>query len=92
MLYAAVFGTRYLDLFWVSPGLSLWNFILKNFHIFSSIYIILIMLRVFPRTREREKAWKLGGICFGAALVAAPFVSLIFRKGDTSFMEVDHAS
>ena len=95
ILYAAVFCTRYLDLFWVSPGLSVWNFILKNFHIFSSIYIIIIMLRVFPRTREREKAWKLGGICFGAALVAAPIVSLMFsiiRKVDISFIEVVHAS
>ena len=95
ILYAAVFCTRYLDLFWVSPGLSKWNFILKNFHIFSSIYIILVMLRGFPRTREREKAWKMGGICFGASLVAAPFVSLIFnmiRKVDTTFIEVHHVS
>ena len=50
------------------------------------------MLRLFPRTREREKAWKLGGICFGAALVAAPFVTLIFRRRGTGFMEVNHAS
>ena len=46
------------------------------------------MLRVFPRTREREKSWKLGGICFGGALVGAPFVSLIFRRKDTDLMEV----
>ena len=88
MLYAAVFCTRYLDLFWVSPASSVWNFILKNFYIFSSLYIITVMLRVFPRTREREKAWKFGGVSLGGAMVAAPFVSLIFRRGDTSFMEV----
>ena len=88
MLYAAVFCTRYLDLFWVSPKSQKWNFVLKNFYIFSSIYIILVMLRVFPRTREREKAWRLGGICLGGALVAAPLVSLIFRGTDINLMEV----
>ena len=63
------------------------NFLLKIFYMLSSLYIIMVMLRVFPRTREREKAWKFGGISFGGATVAAPFVSLIFRRGDTSFME-----
>lgn len=88
VLYAIVFCTRYLDLFWESPAASIWNFGLKNFYIFSSIYIVLIMLRLFPRTREREQSWKLGGICAAGALVGAPLVSLIFRRPELSFTEV----
>ena len=43
------------------------------------------MTRVYARTREREKAWKLGGYSFGASLMVAPLVSLIFNgvKGST---------
>jgi ER lumen protein retaining receptor len=37
------------------------------------------MTRVYARTREREKAWKLGGYAFGGSLVAAPLVSMIFN-------------
>ena len=53
------------------------------------MYIIVLMTRVYARTREREKAWKLGGYSFGASLVAAPLVSLIFDgwKGST-FVEM----
>ena len=88
-LYAVVFCSRYLDLFWVKPTANLWNFVLKNFYIFSSLYIIFIMMRLYARTREREKAWKLGALCFGGALLAAPLVTLIFRKwADTTFLEV----
>ncbi|MCJ1389957.1 hypothetical protein MMC18_002815 [Xylographa bjoerkii] len=91
-LYAAVFCTRYLDLFWVPPGGSLsrtWNFTLKNFYILSSLYIIFLMMRMYARTREREKAWKFGGACLLGSIIAAPFVMMIFeRKGHWSFMEV----
>ncbi|EXJ87232.1 hypothetical protein A1O3_04191 [Capronia epimyces CBS 606.96] len=89
ILYIAVFCTRYLDLFWVRPSLSWWNFILKNFYIWSSIYIIVLMTRVYARTREREKAWKWGAYAAGASLVAAPLVSLIFNGWRaTTFVEV----
>lgn len=37
------------------------------------------MLRVYARTRERERAWKLAGYSFGASLIVAPVVSLIFN-------------
>jgi ER lumen protein retaining receptor len=88
-LYAVVFCSRYVDLFWTMPTTNLWNFVLKNFYIFSSLYIIFVMMRLYARTREREKAWKLGSICFGGALVAAPLVTLIFRKwAGTTFLEV----
>ncbi|KAL6253105.1 hypothetical protein RBB50_000826 [Rhinocladiella similis] len=79
ILYIAVFCTRYLDLFWVSPTVSWWNFVLKNFYIWSSIYIIVLMTRVYARTREQEKAWKWGAYAAGASLITAPLISLIFN-------------
>jgi len=88
-LYVAVFCTRYLDLFWVSPRKHIWNFVLKNFYILSSLYIILLMMRMYARTREREKAWKFGAACIAGSLVAAPFVMMIFKdKDDWGFVEV----
>lgn len=89
VLYATVFCTRYLDLFWTNPAKDEWNFVLKIFYILSSFYIIFLMTRVYARTREREKAWKLGAICLGGAIVAAPFVTLINVKWErTTFPEV----
>lgn len=86
IFYAAVFFTRYLDLF---PIYGLWNFTLKLFYMASSVYIIFVMLRVYARTREREKAWKLGGFCLGVSVIGAPLVMLIFRrKTEWGFSEV----
>lgn len=85
-LYAAVFCTRYLDLFYTVVNKStLWNFVLKIFYILSSFYIVFLMMRVYARTREREKSWKLGAICLGGAVGAAPFVTFFARgwKGTT---------
>jgi len=76
-LYCLVFVTRYLDLFDIN---SKWNFVLKVFYILSSIYILFLMLRVYARTREREKAWKLGAWCLGGSAVLAPIVMMIFRR------------
>ncbi|KAL9116912.1 MAG: hypothetical protein Q9187_006557 [Circinaria calcarea] len=88
-LYAMVFITRYLDLFWVSPGYNTWNFVLNNFYIISSLYIIFLMMRVYARTREREKAWKFGAFCMAGSALAAPFTMMIFtRKTVWSFSEV----
>ncbi|KAL9009273.1 MAG: hypothetical protein Q9173_005683 [Seirophora scorigena] len=80
MLYALVFCSRYLDLFWANPTHMPWNFILKLFYIGSSFYIIALMMRVFARTREKETAWKMGSFCLGGSAAAAPLVLLIFRK------------
>lgn len=88
-LYAAVFLTRYLDLFNTFKQGRSWNFVLKIFYILSSLYIIALMMRVYARTREREKAWRLGALCLGGAIVAAPFVTIIFKKWKgASFNEV----
>ncbi|TVY46254.1 ER lumen protein-retaining receptor A [Lachnellula occidentalis] len=85
-LYCLVFITRYLDVFMEH---SLWNILFKIFYILSSLYILFLMLRVYARTREREKAWQLGGVSFVGSAVLAPFVMLIFtRKVEWSFTEV----
>lgn len=61
----------------------------KIFYILSSLYIMFLMLRVYARTRERERAWQLGGVSFVGSAIAAPFIMMIFKhKKDWSFMEV----
>jgi len=72
-----VFVTRYLDIF---EGNTVWNTTLKIFYILSSVYILFLMLRVYARTREREKAWKFGAFCLAGSAIAAPFVMMIFKK------------
>jgi len=85
VFYAAVFITRYLDLF---PVGSLWNFTLKVFYILSSLYIIFLMMKVYARTREREKAWKMGAWILAGSVIGAPIVTMIFRyKAAWTFME-----
>ena len=37
------------------------------------------MTRIYARTREREKAWKLGCYAAGGSLIAAPIVTIIFK-------------
>lgn len=88
VLYAAVFCTRYLDLFWatLATDTDKWNFVLKIFYILSSFYIIYLMMQVYARTRERERAWKLGAIALGGAMFAAPFVTLIIRGTTKHFI------
>jgi len=84
VFYCLVFLARYLD-FFSAWHLSAWNNTLKTFYVSSSVYIIVIMLRIYARTREREKAWKLGGACLAASAILAPILMLIFRsKNDKS--------
>jgi hypothetical protein len=82
VLYIFVFCTRYTNLFWTPPLTdwhAWWNFVLKIFYILSSFYIVL-MMRVYTRTREGEKAWRFGAYTFSGSAVLAPFVYLIFKK------------
>lgn len=76
-LYALVFCTRYIDLLWRPPSANYWNFIFKIFYILSSLYILLLMTRIYARTREREKAWRLGLYTLLSSLLLAPFVAMI---------------
>lgn len=76
-LYVVVFLTRYLDLF--KTG-SAWNFILKIAFIASSIYTVCIMQWKFPRTRERELAWKITTVVVAGSAALAPFTMMIFEE------------
>ncbi|KHN94705.1 protein-ER retention receptor [Metarhizium album ARSEF 1941] len=75
VLYALVFCTRYLDIFRTT---ILWNLLFKIVYISSSFYTIGIMQWVYPRSRERELSWKLGGGVLVAAAVLSPFMMMIF--------------
>lgn len=78
ILYAVVFCTRYLDLF--QNQHYLWNVLFKIFYITSSFYTIAVMRWVFPRSREKEIAWKMGGASVAACLVLSPFIMMIFEE------------
>lgn len=88
LLYLLTFSTRYLDLFWVPPWFSWWNFVLKIFYIASSAYIVFLMMRVYARTRERETAWRLAAYSLGGSLILAPLVCLAFNFHAFRFSEV----
>lgn len=62
----------------------------KLFFITSAFYTIFIMMKVFPRTRERERAWKLGTYSVLVSIVLSPIAILIFEKKFPShwFLEV----
>lgn len=47
------------------------------------------MMKVYPRTRERERAWKLGIYSVMGSLVMAPIMMAIFKDWPTQwFLEV----
>jgi hypothetical protein len=86
LFYALVFATRYTDLFRESYA---WNYFFKVFYLLSSFYTIAIMRFVYPRTREREVAWKLSALILLCSLVLSPFVMLIFEPSSWwGFQEV----
>lgn len=60
--------------------LLVYNFCGKIFYIISSLYIVFLMMRLYARTREREKAWKLGIYCLGVSAVLATPVAAIFKN------------
>ncbi|KAF4977881.1 hypothetical protein FZEAL_5655 [Fusarium zealandicum] len=77
ILYALVFCTRYLDVF---REKSAWNLVFKIFYVLSSFYILGIMQWIYPRSREREVAWKIGAFALGGSFVLSPFVMFIFEN------------
>ncbi|KAJ5338118.1 Protein-ER retention receptor [Penicillium brevicompactum] len=98
LLYGAVFVFRYLDLLQpstykimgsVGTWHVIWNVAFKIFYLTSSFYTIFLMMKVFPRTRERERAWKLGLWSVAGSLVLAPVaISVLEREWpDDWFME-----
>lgn len=99
MLYGLVFVTRYLDILapstWnFAAGASAWNALFKIFYLSSSCWLVFIMMKLYPRTRERERAWKLGIFSVAGSLVLAPIVVAIFESGYPTgwFLEVSTLS
>jgi ER lumen protein retaining receptor len=88
-LYCLVFLTRYLDLLWRPPSESYYLFLWKVFYIATSIYILALMQWVFPRSREREKAYRLGFLCLVACFVGAPFVNYMWYPNSPSEVSCD---
>jgi hypothetical protein len=71
-----VFITRYTDLFSETWA---WNYFFKVFYLLSSFYTIGIMRFVYPRTREKEIAWKMSAVILAGTLLLSPFVMMIFE-------------
>lgn len=71
-----VFLARYTDLFKETHA---WNYFFKIFYFLSSFYTVAIMRWVYPRTREREIAWKMAAGILAGSLVLSPFTMLIFE-------------
>jgi hypothetical protein len=68
---------------------TLWNLSFKFFYLTSSFYLVFIMMKVYPRTRERERAWKLGIYSVLGSLVMAPIMMTITKDWPTHwFLEV----
>lgn len=80
-LYALVFLTRYVDLLTEPWGHFLYNTVFKLFYIGSSLYILFLMLRVYARTREEEREWKVSAIIVGGSTIAAPILNMALGKG-----------
>jgi hypothetical protein len=83
-MYIIVFCSRYLDIFNANPfgkWLYLYLFTVKAFYIATSAYIVFLMMFVYARTREREKAWKMGIYCLSGAIVLAAPLCKIFQEG-----------
>lgn len=96
ILYAMVFVFRYLDLFesrsWdvKHGGFGIfWNLCFKLVFLGTSFYLIFLMMKVYPRTRERERAWKFGIYSVIGSLVLAPIMISIFETWPSQwFLEV----
>ncbi|KAL3468424.1 ER lumen protein retaining receptor-domain-containing protein [Aspergillus heterothallicus] len=86
-LYTLVFLTRYVDLFRAEAWRSGYNVTFKFFYIISSFYTLYLMMKVFPRTRERERAWKMALGSIAVSLVLSPIVIPIFDKFHSLWFE-----
>ena len=80
--------TRYLDLFTRSPSL-LYNTLFKITYLASSLYILFLMVRVFPRSRESEAQWRLSGYILLFSAAFAPVFHAVFRDRRYSWSVLD---
>ena len=98
LLYGLVFVFRYLDLLYPhtymgSTWHTIWNVSFKLFYLISSSYVVFLMMKVYPRTRERERAWKLALWSVVGSLVLTPISIWLFDRADSNssrywFLEV----
>lgn len=88
-LYTLVFFTRYLDLLFTPPFMQPYNTIFKITYIFSSLYTVYILLRVFPRSRESESQWKLAIYLLAGSAVSAPIFQYFFSRGAGSWFLIE---
>ncbi|KAL2843522.1 ER lumen protein retaining receptor-domain-containing protein [Aspergillus pseudoustus] len=79
-LYTLVFLTRYSDLLEEQGWRYGYNVAFKLFYIISSFYTLFLMMKVFPRTREKERAWKMALGSIAVSLILSPIVIPIFDK------------
>ena len=68
-MYALVFCTRYLDLFY-RLFISLYNTSMKIFYIASSFYILFVMIKVYPFSRESHKAYGMTAYAVAGSVIA----------------------
>lgn len=78
-LYLVVFLLRYLDLFWTFTY-SKYNTSFKLFYIVSSVYTLFIMMKVFKRSREGEKEWRVAGWSLLGSFVVGVLGCLVFEE------------
>lgn len=48
-----------------------------------------LLLRVYARTREEEREWKITAIILGGSAVAAPILKMIFKRDSDWVVMVD---
>jgi hypothetical protein len=77
-----VFTTRYLDIL----DSRKYNTVFKIFYLSTSAYILWIMLRVFKRTREEEREWRVAAVLVAVSAGLTPFLSWL--RGRIGFTEV----
>lgn len=80
--------TRYLDLFTRSTSV-VYNTLFKITYLVSSLYILFLMMRVFPRSRESEAQWRLSGYILLFSTVCAPVFHAVFRDRSYSWSVLD---
>lgn len=75
LLYLLVFLTRYVDLLWTF--FNTYNTIFKITYILTSLYTIYLLLKVYPRSREPEKEWRIATYICGFSGILAPPLAVI---------------
>ncbi|KAF8138048.1 ER lumen protein retaining receptor-domain-containing protein [Mycena galopus ATCC 62051] len=79
-MYALVFMSRYLDLFY--SFVSLYNTVFKIVYILSAFYVLFLMRWIYPHTPEGRMAWQASGIILGSACLLSLIVNYRFTPAE----------